>query len=135
MSVSCIRTLENNYKVMIIMYLRLYRETLHGRAGTRILTSSAESIFNFILIRGVWRGWNQSHFPVHFFSKSHFAILKSHSHFWFLTFFFPFPVTKSQSQCGLNPIFPGQNLQIPIPILPLQDPLIWGRSVRRNDHY
>ena len=43
--------------------------------------------------------------------------------FFIFNIFFPFPVTKSQSQCGLNPIFPRQNLPIPIPILPLQGPL------------
>ena len=39
---------------------------------------------------------------------------------------FPFLIFNifSQSQCGLNTIFPGQNLPIPIPILPLQDPLL-----------
>ena len=64
-------------------------------------------------------GVEQITFHSSFFSKSYFAILKSHFHFWFLTFF-------SQSQSpnpspnGLNPIFPWQNLPIPIPILPLQ---------------
>ena len=29
---------------------------------------------------GSWRGRYQSHFPAHFFSKSHFPVLKSHSH-------------------------------------------------------
>ena len=53
-----------------------------------------------------------------FCSKSHFESLKSHCHFFIFNIFSPFPVTKSQSQCGLNPIFPGQNLPIPIPILP-----------------
>ena len=63
------------------------------------------------------------------FSSSYFFQIpfrNSRIPFPFLIFniFFPFPVTKSQSQCGLNLIFPGQNLPIPIPILPLQDPLL-----------
>jgi hypothetical protein len=46
------------------------------------------------------------------------ALPQSHSHFWGLHF--PFPVVKSQSQ---QPKSQSKNRSIPVPILPLQDPL------------
>ena len=67
----------------------------------------------------------QSHFPFHFFFQIPLRNLRNSQipfPFSIFNIFFPFPVTKSQSLCGLKPIFPGQNLPIPTPILPLQDP-------------
>ena len=62
-------------------------------------------------------------FPSSFFFQ--IPLRNSQIPFPFLSFniFFPFPVAKSQFLCYLNPTLPGQNLPIPIPILPLQGPL------------
>ena len=84
--------------------------------------------FKIIVEKGS-RGTGTNPFPSTFFSR--IPLRNSQIPFPFLIFdiFFPFPVTKSQSQCGLNPIFPGQNLPTPIPILPLQGPLkinVWN---------
>ena len=62
-----------------------------------------------ILLSECPEGGYQSHFPAHFFSRSLFAILQSHSHFWFLTFF-SHSQRPNLSPSGLNPIFPGQKI-------------------------
>ena len=75
-----------------------------------------------IVLRGSWRG-----IPIPFPSSIFFQIPLRNSQilFPFLIFnIFSHSQWPNPSPSGLNPIFPGQNLLIPIPILPLQDHLL-----------
>ena len=82
------------------------------------------------LSEGPEGGWEyQSHFPVHFFSKSHFAILKSHSHFWFLTFFSHSQWPNPSPSVAWTPFSQGKTCQSQFPFYPFRTLLItWTNS-------
>ena len=58
-------------------------------------------------------------FPSSFFSKSHFAILKFHFHFWFLTFFSHYQWPK-RSPVAWNPFSRGKTCQSQFPFYPFR---------------
>ena len=54
-------------------------ERMNERSTTKKLTNESEHGHGQFLMRVLKRGY-QSHFTAHFLSKSHFPVLKSHSH-------------------------------------------------------
>ena len=77
--------------------------------------------------RRVLKGEGTSPVSHPFFSKSHFAVLKSHSHFWIFTFV-PNPSDQILVPVAWVPFCQGKKQPIPIPIFPFQHPL-WGGVV------
>ena len=109
--------------------------TRRRRWGTCLSFASVRDRSLFIRERGMgdlWWSWERqvtTPFPSPFFFEIPLCSAQITSHFWFLTFF-SIPRDQVPVQVAWTPVSQGKNKPITIPILPLQDPLIFFLDTR-----